>query len=311
MKKTILIFAAILAMPAALFAEKVPYLGIATKEVSPELKAQLDIKHGVVVADVANGGPAEGSLQKHDIVTKLGDQKLMNPAQLSELIQTFKKDETVVVEFVRAGKNETAEVTLGEHELAETKEDMFTNLLGGISMGKPIVTVIPADGKIDLPKGLPEDIQKKMKVMIENARKNSGSNVKSDISVIVNGQEMNIGEADKMAINLNDILKEVGVNINGKNGVSVTSSSASSGTSEAVATTVWNDNGVTYQITSSNGDKVVKITEGGKTIFEGPVNSDEEMDEIPEEHRKKLEEIQGKVKIFNGKKDHKKKKKAE
>ena len=105
MKKTILIFAAILAMPAALFAEKVPYLGIATKEVSPELKAQLDIKHGVVVADVANGGPAEGSLQKHDIVTKLGDQKLMNPAQLSELIQTFKKDDSAGNMGYQSGKS--------------------------------------------------------------------------------------------------------------------------------------------------------------------------------------------------------------
>jgi hypothetical protein len=93
-----------------------PFLGIATMEASDALGAQLGLRNGagLVVTYVAPDSPAaKADLQKHDVLTRLGEQWLVHPAQLRKLIHAHKQAEVVELSFYRAGKEQTASVTLG------------------------------------------------------------------------------------------------------------------------------------------------------------------------------------------------------
>jgi len=94
-----------------------PYLGIATTEASEALAAQLGLREGaglVVTYVVPDSPAAKAGLQKHDVLVRLGEQWLVHPAQLRKLVQVHKKEnEMVALAFYRAGKEQTASVTLG------------------------------------------------------------------------------------------------------------------------------------------------------------------------------------------------------
>ncbi len=99
--------------------ETVTYLGVTTAPVNETLAAQLGLTAGtgLVVNEVGDESPAENVLQKHDILTKLDDQILIETRQLSVLIRSHKKGDEVTVSYVRAGKPATAKVKLGEHKV--------------------------------------------------------------------------------------------------------------------------------------------------------------------------------------------------
>jgi hypothetical protein len=92
-----------------------PYLGVATKEVSEALGAQLGLQDGagLVVTFVAPDSPAaKAGLQKHDVLVRLGEQTLVHPAQLRKLVHVHKPDDAIELVFYRSGKQTNASVTL-------------------------------------------------------------------------------------------------------------------------------------------------------------------------------------------------------
>lgn len=99
--------------------EKVAYLGVETAPVDPAMAAQLGLSRGVglVVRRVAEGSPAAGVLQPHDILTRLDDQLLVNMPQLTVLVRNHKAGDEVKLTYIRAGKEATAKVKLGEREV--------------------------------------------------------------------------------------------------------------------------------------------------------------------------------------------------
>jgi hypothetical protein len=63
-------------------------------------------------------------LQKHDVLVRLGEQLLVHPAQLRKLLQVHKREnEVVALAFYRAGKEQTASVTLGRRSANAPRED--------------------------------------------------------------------------------------------------------------------------------------------------------------------------------------------
>ncbi|MCP5531214.1 MAG: PDZ domain-containing protein [Opitutaceae bacterium] len=99
--------------------EKVTFLGVQTEPVGPALQAQLGLPAGtglavnVLVPDSA----AAGVLQAHDILLKFEDQILVNMEQLSVLVRNRQPGDKVKLTYLRGGKESTATVTLGEHEV--------------------------------------------------------------------------------------------------------------------------------------------------------------------------------------------------
>lgn len=99
-------------------AAAVTWLGVTTEAASDELRAQLSLDPGVglTVFGVKPDGPAaKAGLRVHDILTRFGDQILMDPDQLKNLVRTKKSGDRVTLTFLRKGKPATADVVLADH----------------------------------------------------------------------------------------------------------------------------------------------------------------------------------------------------
>lgn len=97
---------------------KMTWLGVTAEETDDVVRSQLLIESGagLTIHGVTPDSPAaKGGLLKHDILICLNDQLLMEPRQLSKLVQAKKPGDRVKLTYLRKGKEAKTEVTLDEH----------------------------------------------------------------------------------------------------------------------------------------------------------------------------------------------------
>lgn len=100
--------------------EKVTYLGVAISPVEQSLRKHFKLEAGtaVLVEFVDGDSPAaEAGVEKHDILTRLNDQILVNPHQLHVLVRMHKPGQTVKLSLIRQGKPLTVSAKLIEKEV--------------------------------------------------------------------------------------------------------------------------------------------------------------------------------------------------
>jgi hypothetical protein len=104
--------------------ETVTFLGIEAVPVDPALSKQLNLPKdtGLAVRTVIPNSPAAGLIEAYDILTKFEDQLLIEPRQLAVLVRARKAGDEVTITLVRGGKEQTAKVKLGQHEVPEFSE---------------------------------------------------------------------------------------------------------------------------------------------------------------------------------------------
>jgi len=104
--------------------KKVAHLGVTTAPVDEALGTQLKLPPcvGLVVEYVDADSPAAKALAKNDVLHKLGDQLLVNHAQLQALLRAHKPGDTVTLTVIRAGESRKCEVHLGERAEPEAIE---------------------------------------------------------------------------------------------------------------------------------------------------------------------------------------------
>lgn len=98
---------------------KVAYLGVVTSPVSSTLGRQLHLPEGtgLVVDFVAEGTAAEkAGITQHDILTRLDDQILVNVPQLVVLVRLKDPGNKVALTLIREGKQRQVTAELGETE---------------------------------------------------------------------------------------------------------------------------------------------------------------------------------------------------
>lgn len=98
------------------------YLGLYTAPIALERGADLNLPPGtgLSVLGVAPDSPAaKAGFQKHDVLTKLGDQLLVNPAQLRVLVRLRKAGESVSFDLMRKGKAQTIKAELASKPMPE------------------------------------------------------------------------------------------------------------------------------------------------------------------------------------------------
>jgi len=84
------------------------FLGVQLTPLTPELKNQLKVDAGAVVADVVPGSPAEkAGLKRDDVVTKAGGQPVRTPEDLREAIQRAGAGHDLALAVNRGGQNLT------------------------------------------------------------------------------------------------------------------------------------------------------------------------------------------------------------
>jgi hypothetical protein len=98
---------------------KVPYAGLHVEEAPGVLSHHFPIPSGfgLLVTEVGEDSPAaEAGIQRHDLLLRSGDQRLVNPGQLNALIRTRNPGETLSLTVFRAGKEWEVGLTLWEAE---------------------------------------------------------------------------------------------------------------------------------------------------------------------------------------------------
>ena len=98
---------------------KVPYAGFHVEEAPGVLSHHFPIPSGfgLLVTEVGEDSPAaDAGIQRHDLLLRAGDQRLVNPGQLNALIRTRNPGETLSLTVFRAGKEWEVGLTLWEAE---------------------------------------------------------------------------------------------------------------------------------------------------------------------------------------------------
>jgi len=94
-----------------------PFMGISYQAISPDIASayNLPVKWGVYVTKVAPGSPAsKAGLQVDDIITSLNNVKMDETHNYLNMLYTYKPGDQVTLGVMRAGKEITLQITLGE-----------------------------------------------------------------------------------------------------------------------------------------------------------------------------------------------------
>lgn len=113
------------------------FLGVTIQELTQELAKQFNIKDekGVLLVDIAEGGPAEkGGLKIGDIVTEYDGKKIENSQQFRNMVAATKPGKAVKIKIIREGKTQTVTVAIGELPIDPqvVSAAQFDNVLKGV-----------------------------------------------------------------------------------------------------------------------------------------------------------------------------------
>ena len=230
------------------------YLGVYAVELSAALQSHLKLDRGLIVESVVKKSPAaEAGIKKYDIILNVNDTKVNADGTLSELIHKYKPEDIVKLEIMRAGETQALKVKLGE-----ALPLMLTNQI------KEKILIDPDDFKNDnislIPGSKLEEIRKRMEEL----------------------QQLKVQTIDE---DLQRILERIANGPQGPNNFQF------SGSSSSVIN--MNDGKHNIVIKIEDAKKHVKVTDSsGKVIFDGHINSDEDMKKLPEDVREKINNIQ-------------------
>jgi S1-C subfamily serine protease len=94
-------------------------LGIETESLNPQLADFFGVKQGVLIRAVINGSPAEkAGIKAGDVLTKVDDQDVTTPGQVSGAIQSARKKHSVSLKLVRNRHEMTVTATLDDDHSA-------------------------------------------------------------------------------------------------------------------------------------------------------------------------------------------------
>ncbi len=251
--------------------EKVAYLGVETMPVDPTVAVQLNLAKGtgIVVRRVAEGSPAAGVLQPHDILTKLDDQILVNMPQLTVLVRNRQVGDEVKLTYIRGGKEITAKVKLAEREVPKLAWDapaggpvmsFFGHAQPGGGAGAfGFTQALPATPGLAVP-GMPAA---------------PGAET-ADVLRVIGGDRMHWFAQPRV-----HVLRRAG-------------GAGSTVLDLAAGNFVFSDEQGTVEVNATSGKRELTVKDkDGKVTFQGPINTPEEHAQLPAEVRERIDAIGG------------------
>ena len=79
---------------------------------SDRLKLPDNVKNGVVVRSTQTGMPADGKLQKYDVITKIDDTEISSASDIQSALYKHSINEEIKVTSYRDGKEQTTTIKL-------------------------------------------------------------------------------------------------------------------------------------------------------------------------------------------------------
>jgi hypothetical protein len=127
------------------------FLGVFIQELTPDVQVSLGASHGVLVADVTKGSPADqAGFLPLDVITAMDGQRVDTPSGLVDAVRAHKPGDRIRLQVLRERRDLIlrAELVTGiptppevpnpspsaASSLAPAKEDMFTTFFGGKSV---------------------------------------------------------------------------------------------------------------------------------------------------------------------------------
>ena len=232
------------------------YLGIGTRPVDPTLGAQLSLARGMglVVTEIDDAGPASALLKKNDVLHLLDGQKLINHAQLRVLIAAQKAGDEIKLGVYRGGKPVVVEAVLAERP---------AHLGSGIPVAPGAGFSFPSHG---------DESMRRLQEALEEMRAAQG-NVQSFHFRVPQG-----GGAG-------------GLRVVPPNGASGSAPQVQQSFASSSKVQISKD-GYTVTVEEENGQRSARVVDENDTvIFEGPINTEKELAEVPEKARKIIDGI--------------------
>ncbi|MFK7911833.1 MAG: S1C family serine protease [Akkermansiaceae bacterium] len=247
---------------AAKPAQKIAMLGVGGMTTSETLSLHLGLDKGesLTLYHIAPGSAADkAGLQQHDILTEFDGKKIGDQQDLREAVQAKKPGDEVLVKFISKGKAHEKEITLGER--------------------RKVPGIVPAPG-IN-PEWLKKNFGGNMPpagIVPMNAEMMQRMQKQMDIQM----QKLRGGQGGAMRLELGKLLKQA-QNQGGGKGVF----NFGIGTS----VTMMDNEGSISMKTSDGKKEVIVKDKAGKTLFEGPYQTDQDKAAVPDEIRDRIDRL--------------------
>jgi hypothetical protein len=277
---------------------------------------------GLLVERVDENGPAAKVLQKKDVLHKFDDQLLVNHEQLQALLRTHQPGDIVTLTVIRDGQSRPCAVQLGgkiqqgtaggshpqnnssfdsalagvPDEIAEAMRIVLGKVGSNMNTTLPQVSVMVSSNLSALAQGIPQ-----VSIVIStNVSVSTRVSVSTNASASAYAYSSSSGSGGPKGGLSKDRPHLLGNHSLGTNSVTVikpgtggrTFTSTQSGTGSSRVCVKSNERG-TFTLTSTDGQKHFKaVGNDGKTLYDGPINTDEELGKLSDDLKKELDALE-------------------
>ncbi len=294
--------------PSAPQMEKAAFLGVATSPVTSTLQEQLKLHRGMglVIELVIKDSPAANAgLRAHDILEKLDDQWLVNGPQFAALVRARQPGESIALTIIRNGDRQVVNVKLAEKELPVLDpQDLFR--FPGNPQG---MIEVPIDGSAGWQRGIRKTIATSpngavTRTLIDGQNEITLTTDPDGQSVLIikdtnntehyHGPYTTDDDKTKVPAQYADAVKNLvagspRVTLRGLNGT------ASPPAFGMHATRADAEHEITLTLTNQGKSAVVKDVKTGTVLYEGPVNTDDELKSLPAGVADKIKTLEAKM----------------
>jgi hypothetical protein len=294
--------------PVATRKETVAFCGVGTSEVPAVLTQQLRLTPGMglVVDFVDAGSPAEAAgVKQYDVLTKFNDQILCNPDQFRILVQIRQPSDDVKLTLIHQGETKAVNIELGQKEI-----DVEVGDAGGVPdpLRQQIHVGMTADGDLrvqpPLTVGFPRGGGATAVAVAGGKRIATWADDQQTMNLEQDGNRMLLSVTDRAgrdvfrgAVDTEEQRKLLPPTVAKK----LTDLEAklptgfAGGRTSATRILTSNDND-TLLVVRFEKDKpsymLAFSTADGKTVFDGPVKTDEQRKALPEALAKQLQTLE-------------------
>ena len=262
------------------------FLGVATSPVSPALAAQLGLPagFGLVVDEVMPDSPAgKAGVQRFDVLRLFNDQQLTDPRQLAALVRAQGSETDVTLTLLRKGQEQWVGMKIAERPMPERVP--FPRPAGEVRERIERMQ----DGVGDKLRRMQEQARdfewrlREYQERLKNWRGAPGTEIP---------KPPEFHPSDEAA----DRLREDRPSAPAKERRIESRSSSTDGTANAKV--VMKDESGWIEVTSTDGRRhLVAKNAKGEVIFDGPIDTPEQIRALPEDLRKKVERIEVRTKV--------------
>jgi len=273
------------------------YIGVVTSPLPAVLTAQLGLADGfgLVVGEVLPDSPAaKAGLQRYDVLTKFNDQQLVDSSQFSTLVRAQKKDTEATLTFLRKAQEQKATVKIDEKLLPVPHH--FPGFGG--SPGSTLFLHRDSDGAHGAGPENGRRMQDRMRGFGDKMREfqeRMKAWQKNPSADVPQPPEMPSLESDQ-PIPPEEILREV--QPGGVAQIRLLQPDGKVTYNTANAKIFVRDESGEIEITGNDGKRsLVARNAAGETVFDGPIDTEEQRKALPEDIRKKIEVIEVQTKL--------------